>query len=85
MENVTRGGTKCRTYAVCASLLNGGIDIDYQGLSGPIDFDKYGDVTEGYYAVYTYDAEKCRTLKVLDFELREVETPALSRPQRCAP
>ena len=85
MENVTKGGTKCRTYAVCASLLNGGIDIDYQGLSGPIDFDRYGDVTEGYYAVYTYDAEKCRTLKVLDFELREVETPALSRSQRCAP
>ena len=85
MENVTKGGTKCRTYAVCASLLNGGGDIDYEGLSGPIDFDRYGDVTEGYYAVYTYDAEKCRTLKVLDFELREVETPALSRSQRCAP
>ena len=85
MENVTRGGTKCRTYAVCASFLNGGFDIDYQGLSGPIDFDRYGDVTEGYYAVYTYDAEKCRSLEVFDFELREVETPALSRSQRCAP
>ena len=84
MENVTRGGTKCRTYAVCASLLNGGIDIDYQGLSGPIDFDKYGDVTEGYYAVYTYDAEKCRSLKVFDFKLEETEAPELLPSQRCA-
>ncbi len=85
MENVTKGGTKCRTYAVCASLLNVGVDIDYQGLSGPIDFDRYGDVTEGYYAVYTYDAAKCRAAEVVDFELREVEAPVLSRSQRCAP
>ncbi len=84
MENVTKGGTKCRTYAVCASLLNGGVDIDYQGLSGPIDFDEYGDVTEGYYAVYTYDGEKCRTAQVFNFELEEVEAPELSRVQRCA-
>ena len=84
MENVTKGGTKCRTYAVCASLLNGGGDIDYEGLSGPIDFDRYGDVTEGYYAVYTYDAEKCRSLKVFDFELEEAEAPELLQSQRCA-
>ena len=84
MENVTQGGTKCRTYAVCSSLLNVGVDIDYQGLSGPIDFDKYGDVTEGYYAVYTYDGAKCRTAEVFDFELQEVEAPVLSRSQRCA-
>lgn len=84
MENVTKGGTKCRTYAVCASLLNGGVNIDYQGLSGPIDFDEYGDVTEGYYAVYTYDGQKCRTAQVFNFELEEVEAPELSRAQRCA-
>lgn len=84
MENVTRGGTKCRTYAVCASLLNVGVDIDYQGLSGPIDFDKYGDVTEGYYAVYTYDGAKCHTAEVFNFELEEVESPELLPSQRCA-
>ena len=85
MENVTKVGIKCRTYAVCASLINSGEDVDYQGLSGPIDFDKYGDVAEGFYAVYTYDAEKCRTVEVFDFNLQEVDTPVLSREQRCAP
>ena len=84
MENVTRGGTKCRTYAVCASLLNVGRDIDFQGLSGPIDFDRNGNITEGYYAVYTYDGKGCRTIEGFDFELQSVEVPEQPQLRRCA-
>ncbi|MXW22271.1 MAG: ABC transporter substrate-binding protein [Candidatus Dadabacteria bacterium] len=56
---VSRGGTKCRTYAECAGFLTDGDsnndDIDYHGFSGELDFDANGDVTKGFYYVHTYD------------------------------
>ena len=59
MTGVSRGGTKCRTYAECAGFLTDGDsandDIDYYGFSGEIDFDANGDVTRAFYYVHTYD------------------------------
>lgn len=37
-------GTKCYTYASCVSLLKAGKGINYQGASGPEDFNKYHNV-----------------------------------------
>ena len=48
-------------------------DIDYEGLSGPIDLDENGDVTAGLYAVDTYDAEGVAERIYLDFQGEEVE------------
>lgn len=59
MIEVSRDGTKCRTYAECAGFLTDGDstndDIDYYGFSGEIDFDANGDVTKAFYYVHTYD------------------------------
>lgn len=51
VQGVTRGGTKCFNYGECADLLAAGADIDYDGVSGPIDLDSVGDITVGTYAV----------------------------------
>lgn len=37
MENVTKEGTKCETFADCKAALEAGEDIDYDGASGPIE------------------------------------------------
>lgn len=59
MIGISRGGTKCRTYAECAGFLTDGDstndDIDYYGFSGDIDFDANGDVTKAFYYIHTYD------------------------------
>ena len=40
-------GTQCSDYAACVSLIKGGTKIDYEGASGPMDFDQYHSVFTG--------------------------------------
>ena len=54
LTKVTTGGEKCTDYAGCLALLNQGKDIDYDGASGPLEFDTWGDPTEGVVGVYQY-------------------------------
>lgn len=54
LQSVSVGGTKCTTFADCAKLINEGKDINYDGLSGPITFDKNGDPSQAYISIYKY-------------------------------
>jgi branched-chain amino acid transport system substrate-binding protein len=57
MNDVTRGGEKCSSYADCHALLAEGADIDYDGASGQLDFTEAGEPGAGTYDLFTYDAE----------------------------
>ncbi|WP_370328439.1 ABC transporter substrate-binding protein [Euzebya sp.] len=57
MVAVTTEGTKCTAYAECLELLEGGEDIDYDGVSGPLDFTDAGEPSQGSYAVGEFNAE----------------------------
>jgi len=76
IQEVTRGGAKCHSYATCAAALTDETtindDIDYEGLSGPIDLNQNGDITDGLYAVDTYDAQGVAQRVYLDFQGEEV-------------
>src|SRR3954447_13888415 len=37
INKVTRGGTKCASYKECLALVKAGTDIDFDGLSGPLE------------------------------------------------
>jgi len=54
LQSVSEGGTKCESFTDCAKLIADGEDIDYDGISGPITFDKNGDPTEAYVSIYKY-------------------------------
>ena len=41
--NVTADGEKCTTYADCLALIEAGTDIDYDGVSGPLDLAGNGE------------------------------------------
>ncbi|MFA5565219.1 MAG: ABC transporter substrate-binding protein [Acidimicrobiia bacterium] len=56
MSSVSQDGTKCETYAECKDLIDAGEDIDYDGASGPIDFDG-SDPSNGVYELFEYDDE----------------------------
>ena len=43
MAEVSAEGTPCASYAECLPLVSDGKDIAYQGLTGPMAFDKTGD------------------------------------------
>ena len=54
LPNVSRDGTKCTVYAECLELLTAGEDIDYDGVSGPVEFSDLGDPTEATIGIYEY-------------------------------
>ncbi|HEV7167287.1 MAG TPA: ABC transporter substrate-binding protein [Micrococcaceae bacterium] len=47
-------GVPCNGYPDCSALLKEKKRIDYDGLSGPVNFDANGDITTGNYVVFTY-------------------------------
>ena len=55
--DVTTGGTKCTTFEECAGLLEDGEDIDYDGVSGPIELGETGSPTAASIGIYEYDAK----------------------------
>ena len=57
LQSVSEGGTECTTIADCLALIAEGEDIDYNGFSGPIEFDENGDPTEAYIGIYQYGAD----------------------------
>ena len=57
MVAVSRNGESCSTFAECKILLAGGVDIDYEGASGWIDFLDVGEPSVASYDIYEYDAD----------------------------
>ncbi len=53
-EVAGNGGEKCNTYADCVALIAAGSEIDYDGVTGPGDFNEYGDLLEGTISINEY-------------------------------
>jgi branched-chain amino acid transport system substrate-binding protein len=57
MQAVSAGGEKCTSYADCLALLQDDQDIDYDGVSGPVEFNDAGDPSEASVGIYEYGAD----------------------------
>ena len=57
LQPVSEGGTKCTEYAQCAQMLEDGEDIDYEGVSGPIDFNATGSPSRATIGIFEYNAD----------------------------
>jgi len=55
--NISREGTECTTFKDCADLLEQGEDIDYQGVSGPVDLGDTGSPTKATIGIFEYDKD----------------------------
>ena len=55
INDITRDGTKCNTYASCADLILNGEDIDYDGASGPLEFAEAGEPSAGTYDTFKFN------------------------------
>lgn len=67
MQSVSTEGTKCTEVGECLQLIADGEDIDYDGPSGPIEFDENGDPTEAYIGIYQYGADNQYTFLSSEF------------------
>ena len=54
MTSVSTGGTKVTNYADGLAAITAGEDVDYDGFSGPIEFDENGDPTGASIGIYQY-------------------------------
>jgi branched-chain amino acid transport system substrate-binding protein len=61
LVNVSRDGTACTGFAECMELIEAGEDIDYEGISGPIEFSEQGDPTVATIGIYQYNADNTYT------------------------
>ena len=64
LPDVTRGGEKCDTFAACKELAEAGTDLDYDGVSGPIELSDVGDPTEATIGIYSYGPDNMLTDEV---------------------
>ena len=67
LQSVSETGTKCTTFAECAKLVKAGTDINYDGLSGPITFDKNGDPSQAYISIFKYAAGNTNAFEASQF------------------
>ncbi|MDI6908835.1 ABC transporter substrate-binding protein [Nocardioides sp.] len=57
MQEVSAEGEKCTTFKECADLLADGADIDYDGVSGPIDLNSTGSPSAATIGIFQYGAD----------------------------
>jgi ABC-type branched-subunit amino acid transport system substrate-binding protein len=54
---VTTEGEKCTNYADCLAIVTAGGDVDFDGISGPLEFSGNGEPTIGSYGVLQFGAD----------------------------
>ena len=57
LQSVSANGIKCLSYGECLDVLKTQKDIDYDGVTGLINFDANGDLQSAHYGIYRYDGE----------------------------
>ena len=82
---LTEGGVECRSYGECAALIAAGQDIDYVGVSGPLNFNAAGDPTVGSFGVYRFDnghlgRTRFFVMDLTEFNQMEMSAGPESRP-----
>lgn len=62
LPTVSTKGIPCTSYGACLDVLSTEPDIDYNGISGPVDLTAEGDVAEGSWSIYAYGPTNNLTL-----------------------
>lgn len=57
LQSVSEKGIKCASYGECIDVLKTQSDIDYDGVTGLINFDSHGDPQAARFGTYKYDGE----------------------------
>ena len=61
INRVTKDGEKCTTFAECLPLLEAGTDIDYDGVTGELNFSDAGEPATGSYGNLVFGPDNTLT------------------------
>jgi branched-chain amino acid transport system substrate-binding protein len=67
LAEVSKGGEKCKSFKECVDLLKAGKDIDYDGVSGPVEFNEAGDPAVATIGIYQYGDDNKYATKALEY------------------
>ena len=67
INDLTRGGEKCEDFASCLAIIEAGGDVDYDGISGPLEFSDVGEPTFASFGILEFDAEGQIIIPVEEF------------------
>ncbi len=62
---ISEGGTKCMTFEECLPMAQAGEDIDYDGVSGPVDLNDTGSPSKATIGIFEYSADN--TFENIDY------------------
>ncbi len=71
IDGLTHGGLECSSYEECVARIDAGEDIDYVGVSGPINFAPGRDPTVGSYAVFRFEGGMITVLEAHEIDLTQ--------------
>ncbi|MGZ5369509.1 MAG: ABC transporter substrate-binding protein [Aeromicrobium sp.] len=71
LVKISADGEKCTTYADCLALVKDGKDIDYDGVSGPVDLNKTGSPSKATIGIFEFGDDN--TYKNLEYITGVVE------------
>ncbi len=57
INDITRGGEKCTTFADCKAIIEAGGDPDYDGIGGPYEFVDAGEPAAASFRIITYGTD----------------------------
>lgn len=61
INSVTKDGEKCTTFQECLPLLQAGTDIDYDGVTGALNFSDAGEPATGSYGNLVFGPDNTLT------------------------
>ncbi|MEO3884814.1 ABC transporter substrate-binding protein [Nonomuraea sp. B5E05] len=73
LAEVSKGGEKCKNFKECVDLLKAGKDIDYDGVSGPVEFNDAGDPAVATIGIYQYADDNKYPVKALEYRTGNIE------------
>ncbi|WP_049563654.1 ABC transporter substrate-binding protein [Nonomuraea sp. SBT364] len=73
LAEVSKGGEKCTNFKTCSELLKAGKDIDYDGVSGPVEFNDAGDPAVATIGIYQYGDDNKYPVKALEYRTGNIE------------
>ncbi|MFI6707235.1 ABC transporter substrate-binding protein [Nonomuraea sp. NPDC050478] len=73
LAEVSKGGEKCDSFPTCVELLKAGKDIDYDGVSGPVEFNDAGDPAVATIGIYEYGDDNKYGTKAVEYRTGNIE------------
>ncbi|MEV4100502.1 ABC transporter substrate-binding protein [Nonomuraea sp. NPDC049649] len=73
LAEVSKGGEKCNSFPTCVELLKAGKDIDYDGVSGPVEFNDAGDPAVATIGIYEFGEDNTYPTEALEYRTGDIQ------------